>query len=171
MSLSILSALLFVACSSDKDVNDETDTSTTDETVMDETVSSEPIAFSEVDANILDVMYDKDSNTDGYMAFNFEEGTGTCVDMGFPASFSYKYDEDLGYPVVENEDGSMRDELVGMSISGELIYLDKGFVLEGVDEGYSCSAKTSRGSDTAEFSCTLDEAPVCTATFNVFGVK
>ena len=134
-----------------------------------------PIPFSEVGMAMLSATIS--GNEEGYSEFPFMEGTGDCVDLGFPTEFSYIFDEGLGYNIVEGK-GGLRDEYVGLGATGHLTLIDTGFTLEGIEGEPSCTAKSTTGENEATFSCKVEaeeedaeDVVVCEATFNVYAVR
>lgn len=175
--VSMVSSLFLAACGAETE-----DVSLTDdvgEQVVSEDASNKLVPFSEVNMNMLSASKPSKDSDEGYEQFHFLEGTGLCVDKGFPAEFAYKFDYDLGYKIFESLDGSLRDEWVGMGANGVLNLIDKGVVLDGVEGEVSCSVKSTTGEDDATFKCEVVKAvdgeevreDVCEAAYKVYALK
>lgn len=160
-TLAFLTLAVFIAvgggCTSSDAPADETTDTTTDSTteeVVEET-PSEPIAFSEVNQNILDAK-------ETYGEFLFDQGVGTCVDeQGFADSFSYLEDEELGYFVLHTTDGEFVQNTV-MATFVNYLEFDEVPLTDGEA---TCGFKIEFGTDEGTMTCTIDEEEVCTATY------
>lgn len=164
LALTLISALFLAACSKTEDVD------TDDSAMTDDTAAVDQVPFSEVGMSMLSASKASRDDLKGYPEFPFLQGTGDCVDKGFPSEFSYIFDDTLGYKIVASSDGSFRDDYIGLGANGLLNLIDVGFTLEGVEGEPTCSARTTTGEDDATFECRVEDEVVCTASYKVFAI-
>lgn len=140
---------------SEKENNDSTqEESTMDE--QEETVDNSPVAFSKIGKGILDA-------TEDFSYFTFENGTGSCMDQGFPTDLVYDSEN-----IVKAMNGAyMDDATTSVDFLGNIGF--RGLPLTS-GSAY-CIASTSTTSDKAEVRCLVNEVEVCTASFDFFGVR
>jgi uncharacterized protein (UPF0333 family) len=114
-----------------------------------------PVPFSKIGKGIMDA-------NNLYDYFSFENGKGTCMDQNFPTNIVYGPGN-----YMNTLDGKYGDNMTMVDFMGQIRF--KNLPLS--TGSASCVMKTSSKSDTATVSCSVDQAEVCTATFDVFGNK
>ncbi|PKL36672.1 hypothetical protein CVV38_02085 [Candidatus Peregrinibacteria bacterium HGW-Peregrinibacteria-1] len=175
----MLGAVMFSACAgqepAETDVVDTTDTTevvSEEETTTEEWTEKPEVAFSTLNKGVMDSKYYSSTNPNGYKEFWLKEGAGTCVDQGLAAEIGYVQDEELGYSVVVNGDGTYKETLASLDFMGNI-----GFGDVELTEGMArCQAKTTSGSDSATVSCDVEQEDgsyleVCTAEYTVTASK
>lgn len=123
--------------------------------MLEENEYTGPVPFSKVGKGIMDA-------TDDYDYFSFENGTGTCMAQNFPTDLVYGPGN-----YVNTLDGTYSEDLTMVDFLGRIRF-DSLPLSTG---SAACMIETSSSSDTASVSCSVDEVEVCTATFDVFGIR
>ncbi len=136
-----------------QEATSNTDTDSQDQ-VIEETATIEvnedgSIPFSRIGKGILDAKED-------FPTFKFENGTGTCMDQGFPNDMIYSSEN-----IVMTEDGSYSEDYTAVDFLGNIRF--DGLTLSSGSA--ACMFETSADSDNATVSCSVDEVEVCTASF------
>lgn len=114
-----------------------------------------PVPFSEIGEGILDAK-------ENFSYFTFENGEGTCMAQGFPTDFIYDSEN-----IAKTLDGSYADEWTAVDFLGNIRFSGLPLSTGSAD----CMIETSSASDMADVSCSVDEVEVCTASFEIFGVR
>lgn len=114
-----------------------------------------PVPFSEIGEGIMDAK-------ENFSYFTFENGEGSCMAQGFPTDLIYDSSN-----MIKTLDESYADEWTSVDFLGNIRFnnlpLSTGKAV--------CQFETSSESDSASVSCSVDEVDVCSATFEIFGVR
>ena len=163
-SLSVL-ALVGVGC---VNINFNTTTYPSDEKIGQANDPS-AIPFSQVGAS---VFYSRVGHTEdgsqGFSKFTFENGSGTCFDMGLK-DFSLMFDPKLNYFALESNDGSYVDPLTALFDTGEVTFANFPLSSGPADE---CIIYTEVWQDKTNVICEdVDKNEICKATYDLFAIK
>lgn len=116
-------------------------------------VEEGPISFSKIGIGIMDAK-------EKYSYFSFENGSGTCMEQGFPTNMIYTSEN-----IVKTADNTYIEDYTSVDFMGYISF-DSVPLSTG---SASCLFETSLDSDIAKVDCRVDEVSVCTATFDLFG--
>jgi hypothetical protein len=151
---SLVGVSLLAGCSSGEQTENTAGDSTGNQTAT-ENADTTAIPFSEVGVGIM-------TAKDDYKKFTFEEGTGTCLEMGYPKDMFYD-----SANVMMTEDGKYIENMTSVDFAG-LIRFDDVPLNDGLA---ACKIQTTSKIDFANMTCSIDEVEVCTTTFKVFAHK
>lgn len=126
-----------------------------EEVIEEEEEMSGPIAFSEIGKGIMDARED-------FQYFTFENGAGTCMDQNFPKDLIYGPDN-----YISTMDGTYGYDYTGVDFLGNISF---GNLPLSTGSAY-CVMSTSSDSNIASVTCSVDDVEVCTADFDLFGIK
>lgn len=150
------------ACSApETPISSTTPQNSTEETTtpVEETTSG-PVAFADVDMGLMDA-------GDEYSLFTFEEGAGTCLDMGFPTDLVW----DSKNNVVKTKDESYVEDWTSIDFAGNLRFDEVSLG----DKSVACVIKATSGVTTANLTCSeesededVEDIEVCTGTLKVY---
>ena len=152
ISLLIISGLTLAACGQTPAPVTQEDKSTKVETPVVPTKTP----FAEVGKGIMDAKED-------FKYFAFEEGTGDCLDKeNFPTNLIYTKDN-----MIKTSDNNFGDDYTSVTAGGYINF--KGIPLKSGKA--ACEVKALRSTGKGEVTCSIDEKPICTAIFTLFGYK
>ena len=146
------------ACTSTEVVEDSGEVEDVEVEEVAEVVDAGPVAFGDLGEGFTSSMYDETDNPDGYKNYTFKDGSGDCVDMGFPAEFIYTSDN-----IVKTADESYVNDWITLNHMKGSISFSYEF-----DEGdATCKFDPTTSVTTVEAVCEKDDADYCTGSYQL----